>query len=136
MILGTGVDLVEIVRIERAIVRFGERFLRRVFTPDEIRYCQSRRHSAEHFAVRFAAKEAVAKALGLATPGGIRWQEIEVVRQDTGKPDVKLRGNAKATADQLGLHHLHLSLSHTATHALAFAVAEDARPTSHGILGS
>lgn len=124
MILGVGVDLVEVWRIEKAMCRRGERFLSRVFTPEEISYCERAGRPAQHFAVRFAAKEAVAKALGLAGPGGIRWREIEVIRLPSGQPQARLNGKAEAAANQIGLVRLHLSLSHTALFAVACALAE------------
>jgi len=124
MILGVGIDLVEVKRIEQVIRKQGERFISRVFTPDEISYCQGAARPAEHFAVRFAAKEAIAKALGLAAPGGVRWREIEVVRLASGEPQARLNGEAEAAAKQIRLKKLHLSLSHTGLFAVACAVAE------------
>ncbi len=123
--LTSGVDLIEIARVERALTRHGERFLERVFTPAEIRY--TRRRPAE-LAARFAAKEAVAKALGVGmrmmARDGIRWQEAEIVGDRRGKPLVRLHGRAAERADELGLTEWSVSLSHTDQHAIAFVVAQ------------
>jgi holo-[acyl-carrier protein] synthase len=123
--LTSGVDLIEIARVERVLERYGERFLERVFTPAEIRY--SRRRPAE-LAARFAAKEAVSKALGVGmrmmARGGIRWQEAEIVGDHRGKPLVRLHGRAEERAEELGLTEWSLSLSHTQEHAIAFVVAQ------------
>jgi holo-[acyl-carrier protein] synthase len=121
MIVGVGVDIIEVDRICRALAnpRTGERFRERVFTEQERAYCSRKRNAGESFAARFAAKEATMKALGRA----FAWQEIEVWRQ-TGAPSVKLHGRALAEADSLGVRRLHLSLSHTALSAVACVVAE------------
>lgn len=122
--LATGVDLIEIPRVERSLARYGERFLLRVFTPEEIVY--SRRRPAE-LAARFAAKEAVAKALGVGmrmmAEGGIGWHEAEIVGDHRGKPLVRLSGRAAERARDLGLTEWAVSLSHTREHAIAFVVA-------------
>lgn len=122
--LSTGVDLIEIARVERALERYGERFLHRVFTPDEIAY--ARRRPSE-LAARFAAKEAVAKALGVGmrmmAAGGIEWHEAEIVGDHRGKPLVLLSGRAAQRAGELGLTEWAVSLSHTNEHAIAFVVA-------------
>jgi len=123
--LTNGVDLIEIARVQRALERHGERFLKRVFTPAEIAY--SRRRPAE-LAARFAAKEAVSKALGvgmrLMAREGIRWHEAEIVGDHRGKPLVRLHGRAAERAEELGLTEWALSLSHTREHAIAFVVAQ------------
>ncbi|MFW6136032.1 MAG: holo-ACP synthase [Chloroflexota bacterium] len=123
--LTTGVDLIEIARVERMLERYGERFLERVFTPAEIAY--SRRRTAE-LAARFAAKEAVAKALGVGmrmiARDGIGWQEAEIVGDHRGKPVVRLHGRAAERAEELGLGEWAVSLSHTQEHAIAFVVAQ------------
>jgi holo-[acyl-carrier protein] synthase len=122
--LTSGVDLIEIARVQRALDRHGERFLERVFTPAEIAY--ARRRPAE-LAARFAAKEAVSKALGVGmrmmARGGIRWHEAEIMGDHRGKPLVRLHGRAAARAAELGLTEWSVSLSHTAEHAIAFVVA-------------
>jgi holo-[acyl-carrier protein] synthase len=125
MIVGLGTDMIEISRIERSIQQFGERFLQRVFTQDEILYCQrKKKHAAESFAARFAAKEAGAKALGTGISRGVTWTEIEVRRQPSGKPTLHFTGRARELADQLGVTGLSLSLTHSRDLALAVVVAE------------
>jgi holo-[acyl-carrier protein] synthase len=121
MIVGVGVDIAEVARIRAALTnpRTGERFRRRVFTPDEIAYCARRRNAHESYAARFAAKEAVMKALGRL----LGWQEIEVVRLG-GPPGVRLHGRAAERAAAQGILRWHLSLSHTADLAVAYVVAE------------
>ncbi len=125
MIVGTGVDLIEVERIRRSIERFGSRFLERVYTPAEIAYCQRKRHTAaESFAARFAAKEAGAKALGTGMGFGVTWREIEVRRKFSGQPLLSFSGRAAEQARALGVSNAALSLTHTATHAMAFVVLE------------
>jgi holo-[acyl-carrier protein] synthase len=121
MIIGVGVDIVEVDRIRAALAnpRTGERFRDRVFTPEEVAYCSRRRNRDESFAVRFAAKEAMMKVLGRACS----WRDIEVVRGD-GPPALRLRGRAQGEADMLGIRRLNLSLSHTAALAIAYVIAE------------
>jgi holo-[acyl-carrier protein] synthase len=126
MLLGTGVDLIEVVRIAQSIERFGERFLRRVYTVREIAYCRGKRHSAESFAARFAAKEAGAKALGTGMNFGVTWHEIEVTRSPSGRPGLELSGMALSRAEQLGVRAISLSLTHTAEIAIAMVVMEGA----------
>lgn len=122
--LATGVDLVKIPRIERLLMRYGERFLTRVYTPDEIRF--SRGRPAE-LAARFAAKEAVSKALGVGvrvlSPTGIAWHEVETLNRRTGQPYLVLSGRAQSLAEDLGLHTWSVSLSHDGGLAIAFVVA-------------
>lgn len=124
MIVGTGVDVVEVARIRAAAERFGNRFLKRVFTPEEIRYCSSKLNSAERFAARFAAKEAGMKAIGTGLRHGVTWRDFEVVRAAGGKPGLRLTGKAAEFADRLGCAHVHLSLSHSREQALAFVILE------------
>jgi len=121
MILGVGVDIIDVERIQAALdhPRTGDRFRVRVFTDREVAYCMRRRHAAESFAARFAAKEAMMKAFGRA----YGWREIEVVR-GTGAPTLQLHGRAQERAAALGLQRIHLSLSHTATLAIAYVIAE------------
>jgi holo-[acyl-carrier protein] synthase len=122
--LATGVDLIEIARIETAASRFGDRFLNRVYTPAELAYCRGR---AAELAVRFAAKEAAAKALGVGLvhigANGVGWHEIEVLSGDMGKPQLILHGRARARAEALTLSEWSLSLSHAGEVAIAFVVA-------------
>lgn len=125
MILGLGSDLIEIARIAASIDRFGERFLRRVFTPGEIAYCQRKKNAAESFAARFAAKEAGAKALGTGISHGIAWPEIEVKRQPGEKPTLHWSGRAAARAALLGVRHTEISLTHSRDLAMAVVIVED-----------
>jgi len=124
MIVGTGVDIAEVARIQDAIERFGERFLKRVFTPEEIRYCSSKANAGERFAARFAAKEAAMKAIGTGLRHGVTWQDVEVVRQLGGRPGLRLSGKAAEFAAALGCQRIHLSLSHTEEQAIAHVILE------------
>ncbi len=125
MILGTGIDLVEVERIERSMSVYGPRFLERVFTPAERAYCDRHRNRAERYAARFAAKEAGMKALGTGWRRGIRWQDLEVARQPGGRPTLNLAGEAAKVAEHLRVRHVALSLTHTATQAMAEVILED-----------
>jgi holo-[acyl-carrier protein] synthase len=125
MIVGTGIDLVEIDRIHRSIERYGPRFLNRVYTPAEQAYCLRKRKSAESFAARFAAKEAGAKALGTGISFGVSWLEFEVVRQFSGRPTLRFHGRAAQIAARLGVTRAALSLTHTATLAQASVILEN-----------
>ncbi|HEX4065555.1 MAG TPA: holo-ACP synthase [Acidobacteriaceae bacterium] len=119
MLVGTGIDLIEVPRIAQSIERYGQRFLRRVFTDEEIAYCSARAASAESFAARFAAKEAAAKALGTGIQHGVSWKELEVRRAPGQRPTLHLAGRARAIAGQLGVRHVSLSLTHTEALAMA-----------------
>lgn len=125
MVLGVGTDLIEISRIAESISQFGERFLDRVFTPVEIAYCRQKKHAAESFAARFAAKEAGAKALGTGISRGISWKELEVRREPGERPTLHLSGRAQDLAAGMGVRRLSLSLSHSRNVALAVVIAED-----------
>jgi holo-[acyl-carrier protein] synthase len=124
MLIGTGVDLIEVERIAHSIERFGERFLRRVYTDHEITYCRGRRASAESFAARFAAKEAGAKALGTGISRGVTWNEFQVARNPGGRPVLELSGRAALLAKELGVRAISLSLTHTGSLAMATVVME------------
>jgi holo-[acyl-carrier protein] synthase len=124
MIVGTGVDITEVARIRAAVDRFGERFLNRVFTPAEVRYCVSKVNSAERLAARFAAKEAGMKAIGTGLRHGITWHDVEVVRNPGQRPQLRYSGKAAEFARKLGCKRTHLSLSHTADHAIAHVILE------------
>ena len=124
MIVGLGVDIAEVSRIEAAIRRHGRAFLQRVFTAAEIAYCERRRNCAERFAGRFAAKEAGMKALGTGWSQGVRWVDIEVVREPSGKPTLKLSGASRAIADRLGVRNIAVSITHTGDTALAQVIFE------------
>ena len=123
-VLGIGVDIVETTRIEHSLERFGERFLHRVFTQGEIDYCQSMKYPARHFAARFAAKEAVSKAFGTGIGKSMGWKDIDVHREGSGHPFVKLEGGAKALAGERNVTAVWISLSHTDHYAAANAVIE------------
>jgi holo-[acyl-carrier protein] synthase len=120
-----GVDLIEVARVERVLARHGQRFLARVYTPAEVLYTRGR---VPELAARFAAKEAVSKALGvgmrLLSREGIRWREVEVLGDHRGRPLVALTGRAAERAAELGLTEWAVSLSHTRDHAIAFVVAQ------------
>jgi len=124
MIIGLGVDVTKIDRIEAAMERRGRAFLERIFTPSEIAYCQSHRHSAERFAGRFAAKEAAMKALGTGWSRGVRWIDIEVVRERSGKPTLRLAGAACEIASGLGVKNIALTITHDGNTALALVIFE------------
>ena len=125
MIVGSGIDMVEVGRIHDSVERFGQRFLDRVFTGAEQAYCRRRRRSAESFAARFAAKEAGAKALGTGISRGVNWLEIEVIREPGGRPALRFHGRAAEIAAALGAVRAALSLTHTAELAMASVVLED-----------
>jgi holo-[acyl-carrier protein] synthase len=122
-IVGIGTDIVECVRIARMIEHHGELFLRRVYTPLEIRYCQARKRATEHFAGRWAAKEAILKCLGTGWQKGICWTDMEVRNEKTGSPKVLLEGAARDRAAELGVKDILLSISHCRAYATAHAVA-------------
>ena len=125
MIVGTGIDLTEVARIQHSIDRYGSRFLRRVYTPAEQAYCLRKRKSAESFAARFVAKEAGAKALGTGISYGVHWLEIEVVRPPGARPTVQFHGRAAQFAARLGVSHAALSITHTNDVAMASVILED-----------
>jgi len=128
VIVSTGVDLAEVERIQAALEdpRIGERFRARVFTADEIAYCEKKqRGKYESYAGRFAAKEAVMKALGRGWGAKVRWLDIEVVRARSGKPDIALHDKTARLAADLGIRRWVLSITHTKEHGLAFVIAQD-----------
>jgi holo-[acyl-carrier protein] synthase len=125
MIVGSGVDITEVPRIAASIARYGERFLRRIFTEAEIRYCDSKANKAERYAARFAAKEAALKAIGTGLSHGISWNDVEVTRTPGGRPTIAFHGAAAEFANKLGTKRAHLSLSHTKEHAIAYVILED-----------
>ncbi|MDA0588547.1 MAG: holo-ACP synthase [Planctomycetota bacterium] len=122
LIVGLGTDIVEIVRIGEMIDRHGEAFLNRIYTPDEIRYCQKRKHCNEAFAGRWAAKEAVMKALGTGFIRGIGWQDIEILSEKSGKPYVNIRGGAGEFAKKIGVDRVLITISHCRAYATATAI--------------
>jgi holo-[acyl-carrier protein] synthase len=123
MIVGLGTDIVEIVRIGQMIERHGEHFLTRVYTEDEIRYCQRRRESYQHFAGRWAAKEAVMKTLGTGWTRGVGWLDIEVATKRSGQPVINIRGTARDIASHFGVDEVLISISHCRAYATATAIA-------------
>jgi len=125
MIVGTGVDIAEVARIRESIERFGDRFLRRIFTEGEIGYCERRASRCESYAARFAAKEAAMKALGTGWSRGVRWRDIEVVRPKGQRPTIQFHGEAAAIAAKLGMKNIALSLTHTSEAALAHVILEN-----------
>lgn len=125
MVLGVGTDLIEIERVQESIERFGDRFLQRVFTPEEIAYCMKKRNFAESFAARFAAKEAGAKALGTGISRGVSWQEIEVRREMGERPKLHWSGRAAERAEAMGVRRVELSLTHSKTVAMAMVLISD-----------
>jgi holo-[acyl-carrier protein] synthase len=124
MILGVGIDIIEVGRIEASHQKFGERFLNRILHPNEINYCLSHRSPGPFLAARFAAKEAISKAFGTGIGSQLAWQDMEVGRKESGEPFVILHGNGQKLLESRGGRTVHLSLSHTASHAAAVAVLE------------
>ena len=124
MIVGTGIDIAEVPRIRKSIERFGQRFLDRIFTAGEIRYCDSKANREERYAARFAAKEAAMKALGTGWNHGVRWRDCEVVRKPGGRPTMVFHGKAAEFAVSLGVKHIALSISHTEEQAIAQVILE------------
>lgn len=125
MIIGMGVDIAEVNRIQAAIERRGEPFLRRIYTTKEREYCEGFRNKYERYAGRFAAKEAAMKALGTGWRRGVRWVDFEVVREKGGRPTIKLDGEARKIADELGVKRIALSITHTAAQAFAQVIFEN-----------
>jgi len=123
-VIGIGTDIVETLRIAQMIERHGDLFLNRVYTPYEVEYCQARKASTQHYAGRWAAKEAVLKALGTGWSRGIRWRDIEVRNDLAGRPRIVLSGVAAEIGQQLGIEHVLISISHCRTHATAYALAQ------------
>lgn len=125
MIKGVGVDIIETSRIKKIIDKKGERFLNKVFTKAEQEYCRNKKKGMhESFGVRFAAKEAVFKALGTGWQKGVSWLQVEIRNDELGKPCAVLTGKAKEIAERLGIETILLSLSHTKEYCMAFAVGE------------
>ena len=125
MIVGLGLDIAEIDRIEDAITRHGAPFLERLFTPREVEYCERFRNRYERYAGRFAAKEAAMKALGTGWSRGVRWRDIEVVRGESGKPTLKLEGVAGEIARGMGVKSIVMTITHSGNLALAQVIFED-----------
>ncbi len=123
-ILGIGTDIIECSRIAQMIERHGELFIGRVYTEHEIGYCSPKKASTQHYAGRWAAKEAVLKVLGTGWKRGISWRDIEVRNKPSGAPTITLYDGAREVAEQLGIQNLHISISHCRSHATAYSVAE------------
>ena len=124
MIQGIGIDLVENDRIEKIISKWGQKFLQRVFSDGEIKYCGRHIQSSLHYGARFAAKEAFLKALGIGLGRGVKLREIEVVHDDQGKPDLSLHGEANLQIEKREIKRIHLSLTHTKNYATAIVLLE------------
>jgi holo-[acyl-carrier protein] synthase len=125
LIIGLGLDIAEIDRIGAAIERHGPAFIERIYTTREIAYCESHRNRFERYAARFAAKEAAMKALGTGWRHGVRWRDIEVARDPSGKPALRLEGVAREIADRLGVKNIALTITHSGNLALAQVVFEN-----------
>ncbi len=123
MVIGIGVDIVEVGRIERVMGGSGS-MVTRVFTPSEIEYCEERKNQAQHFAGRFAAKEAALKALGTGWGEGIRWKDVEIVSEDSGRPLLKLHGRALQLSEERGAQSTLVTITHAEAYAVAVVVIE------------
>jgi holo-[acyl-carrier protein] synthase len=124
MIIGTGVDIVEVARIKKSLEKYNQRFEEKIFTAEEILYCRAKAEPSIHFAARFAAKEAVMKCLGTGMDQEISFKDIEVTKLKTGKPLIILSGKGGEIASQLEIKTIHISLSHDRNYAIAQAIAE------------
>jgi len=124
MILGTGIDIIEVARVKASHERFGERFLKRLLHPDEIAYCLLHKNPAPFIAARFAAKEAISKAFGTGIGAALGWQNMEIRRKASGEPFVVLHGKGKELFASRGAKQLLISLSHTQNYAAAMAILE------------
>ena len=124
MIIGTGLDIIEIKRIKNSIEKYSPKFEKRVFTSNEINYCKSQGNPAKHYAARFAVKEAVSKCLGTGITGTLGFQDMEIAHEDTGKPVLKMIGKGKELFQKLKLKSIHITISHDRTYAIAYAIAE------------
>jgi holo-[acyl-carrier protein] synthase len=124
MILGTGVDLAEVARIREAIGRHGARFIQRIYTESEVAYVERKANRFERYAGRFAAKEAGMKAIGTGWKRGVRWQDFEVSNLPSGRPTLRLHGEAARIAEQMGVKNISLSITHTAELGMAHVILE------------
>jgi holo-[acyl-carrier protein] synthase len=125
VIVGLGLDISDVNRIQASIERHGDAFLHRVYTPAEIAYCKQHRNPYERYAARFAAKEAAMKALGTGWRGGIAWRDFEVSNQASGRPALRFHGKAAEIARKRGVRNISLSLTHTAEQAMAMVILEN-----------
>ncbi len=124
MIIGTGIDIIEVERVAASYKRFGERFLKRILRASEIEYCLSHKNPVPFIAARFAAKEAISKAFGTGITEKLGWLDIEICKEGSGKPYVKLHNKGLQLMEEYGANGLHISLSHTQNYATATAVLE------------
>ncbi|MEM7479110.1 MAG: holo-ACP synthase [Planctomycetota bacterium] len=122
-VIGIGTDIIECDRISQMLEKHGDTFLKRVYTPEEIEYCQGRKSANQHYAGRWAAKEAVLKALGTGWAHGIQWTDVEVINQQGGKPNIVLSGKAKEISLEQGIEEMMISISHCKEYATAYATA-------------
>jgi holo-[acyl-carrier protein] synthase len=125
MIVGMGTDLIEVSRIRQSFERYGDRFLRRVYTATELAYAMSKQNFAERLAGRFAVKEAAMKAIGTGWRRGVTWQDFEVVNEASGRPTLRFTGVAGQIADKLHARRISVSITHTANIAMAVVILED-----------
>ena len=124
MIIGLGIDIVQNERIRDSVERFGDPFINRIYTEGEKEYCRNSANPAIHYAARWAAKEAAFKALGTGWAAGVKWQDVEVKRLESGKPELLLHGEALSLATSLGATRLHVSLSHDQVNSIAVVIFE------------
>jgi holo-[acyl-carrier protein] synthase len=136
MIVGLGIDVEEVERVKGAIERQGERFLKRIYTPKEREYCEQFKDKYERYAGRFAVKEAAMKALGTGWSRGVRWVDIEVVRQRGGRPTLQLSGEARLIAERLGVINIAVSITHTPKQAVAQVIFESEKADSSPLRSS
>ena len=123
MILGIGIDILEIARM-KTIIEKDDRFVQRIFTPEEIHYCSSKVIKEQHFAARFTAKEAFFKALGLGWRNGMSWKEVSIVNDQLGKPEIKINGETRNFFEKNSYHKIHLSVSHSKRYAVSMVIIE------------
>ena len=124
LIFGIGIDIIEVARMEKQISDGGSSFQKRIFTENEITYCEQKRNKAQHYAARFSAKEAFFKAIGTGWRNGLTWKEIEVLNDDLGKPNIFLHGKTKQFIEDNHIKNIHLSLSHLKETAVAVVILE------------
>lgn len=122
MVYGSGVDIIEVERVKRAVKRWGDTFLKKIFTDNEIDYSQKRRFAYQHLAARFAAKEAVLKAFGGGWSRSLPWKDVEIINDKNGKPNIRLHGEAKRIYDKKSIEKIAVSMSHTKNYAVASAI--------------
>jgi holo-[acyl-carrier protein] synthase len=124
MILGTGIDIIEVARIGASYEKFGERFLNRILHPEEIGYCVTQKNPAPFLAARFAAKEAISKSFGTGIGAELGWQDMEIRKKPSGEPFVIFHNKGSLLFERRAAHRIHLTISHTVQHAVAFAILE------------